>query len=1419
MKPYKLNRGWSEEIIIVDDAADSLKLLSNILETAGYAVRTAEHGNLALSSIKMKKPSLVLLDVMMPEMDGFEVCRRLKADENTRDIPVIFISALDDERSKITGFQVGGVDYISKPIRREEVLARIGVHIRLLRLQLQLEKRNRELQEEIGKRRQSEHILLESEEKYKNLFNSIRDAILVADTTRKIIQCNPAFSDLFGYLPEEIIGQSALIIYKNEDEFEETDRTISENIDNPNFLFPVYYKKKNGHVFSGETNVFFLLDNHNEVIGFIGVIRDITERKKLEQDQFRLLHIIEKSLNEIYIFDSETLKFEYANRGALKNLGYASDEIKKLGPLDIRPGYTEESFMKAVEPLVLGKENKIVFETVHRRKDGTDYPVEVHLQLHRQKGKNLFLAVINDITLRKQTEKALAESEDMFRKLAVSTPVAICIYQDDRWVYVNPAGERLSGYTLEEYGEMGFWEFVAPEYQELIKARAKERLAGIENSEGFEFRIIRKDGQARWVYLKGSLIAYKGKPAGLISVIDITEKKQMEDRLRQNEEFYRSMFEKNLAVMLLIDPQDGAIIDANEAASGFYGWTHDQLVRMKISQINTLSYEELVVEMRNAVSSQRNFFQFTHRIADGTVKDVEVYSSKIFREGKDLLLSIIHDVSERKKAEAGLLEANQKMDAFFNQSLDGFFFMMLDEPVEWNEDADKEKLLEYAFSHQRMTRVNDALLAQYRATRNQLTGMAFRDLFAHDPEQGKNELRKLFDQGKLHTETEERNLKGEQVIIEGDYTCLYDPEGRITGHFGIQRDITENKKIAEVLKESENKYRYLFENNPAPMWIYDLETLSFLEVNEAAVNHYGYSRREFLNMTIKDIRPEEDVDLLMENVKSGNFSFSRSGSWRHLKKNGEILSVEIASHSLDFEGKKARLVISTDITEQINTQLELQREKQLLRTLIDNLPVSIYVKNTEGRKIVSNLTNVENMGYKTEAEVLGKTDMELYGGEIGIRGYADDMTVIKTGKPILNKEEYFFGTNGSYRWNLTSKIPLFNQYGKVSGLVGIGRDITEQKEAIGTIQKLSKGIEQNPSSIIITNIQGDIEYVNPKFTEVTGYSPDEAIGKSPCILKSGETPPEKYKELWATISQGGVWRGELCNRKKNGELYWEWATITSIKNDKGETTNYIAIKEDISLRKQMEADLVEAKEKAEQSDRLKSAFLANMSHEIRTPMNSIIGFSELLSDPSFDEKQKDEFVRHIVGSGNNLLNIINDIMDISKIESGEIAIREVPLHVEDFIEEVRSRFEIRVREKGLEFSLDQLEKNKNIYILADPDRLSQVFNNLVSNALKFTEEGSIRLGYGLSEGHVQFYVRDSGIGIPEEYHSAIFERFRQVETSYTRKHGENGLGLAISKNLVEIMGGKIWVTGNSDGHREEKGSTFYFTVPVVRSGH
>ncbi|HAN19456.1 MAG: hypothetical protein A2X13_02160 [Bacteroidetes bacterium GWC2_33_15] len=381
-------------------------------------------------------------------------------------------------------------------------------------------------------------------------------------------------------------------------------------------------------------------------------------------------------------------------------------------------------------------------------------------------------------------------------------------------------------------------------------------------------------------------------------------------------------------------------------------------------------------------------------------------------------------------------------------------------------------------------------------------------------------------------------------------------------------------------------------------------------------------------------------------------------------------------------------------------------------------------------------------------------------------------------------------------------------------LYSIVHDISERKKAEEKVKLLNKSIEQSPVSIAIVNPEGFFEYVNPRFTEITGYSYDEAIGQNPNISKSGIQSKEFYDYLWKTILSGKNWQGELVNKKKDGNIYWENVIISPIIDEKNVITHFVAIIDDITEKKRMLNELIEAKEKAEESDRLKTAFLANISHEIRTPMNGILGFSDMLVRDSIDDTKRELFLDIIRKSGTQLLSIIDDIIDISKIETGQIRIEKGIFDLNEIMDYTFTLYKPKLDSLNLDFELIQGSKKHSFFIESDKVRLQQIITNLLNNALKFTLDGGIQFGYSVKqdEDEVEFYVKDSGIGIAPEHQSIIFDRFRQVDEGSSRNYGGTGLGLSISKALVEKLGGEIWVESGLN-----KGSVFYFTIPVGKT--
>lgn len=400
-------------------------------------------------------------------------------------------------------------------------------------------------------------------------------------------------------------------------------------------------------------------------------------------------------------------------------------------------------------------------------------------------------------------------------------------------------------------------------------------------------------------------------------------------------------------------------------------------------------------------------------------------------------------------------------------------------------------------------------------------------------------------------------------------------------------------------------------------------------------------------------------------------------------------------------------------------------------------------------------------------------------------------------------------------------------------LIGFFRDVTARRKVELEVRKLALAVEQSPESIVITDRDANIEYVNESFSRTTGYTREDVIGRNPRMLQSGKTPRESFNDLWATLTRGETWKGQFHNRRKDGSEYIEFAIITPLRRPDGEISHYVAVKDDITEKKRLgeeldrhrhhleeivetrTRELVESKKAAEAANQAKGAFLANMSHEIRTPMNAILGLTHLLRQSQPTARQA-EWLDKIGSAGQHLLRIIDDILDISKIEAGRLDLEAVDFHLMSIFDHVRSLIADSARVKGLVVEIDANDVPE--WLCGDPARLRQALLNYAGNAVKFTEHGHIVLrarktGEDDDGLWLRFEVEDTGIGVAKAEIPRLFDAFEQLDASTTRKHGGAGLGLTITRHLAWMMGGEAGVES-----AEGKGSLFWFTARL-RRGH
>ncbi|HPH00841.1 MAG TPA: PAS domain S-box protein [Tenuifilaceae bacterium] len=537
-----------------------------------------------------------------------------------------------------------------------------------------------------------------------------------------------------------------------------------------------------------------------------------------------------------------------------------------------------------------------------------------------------------------------------------------------------------------------------------------------------------------------------------------------------------------------------------------------------------------------------------------------------------------------------------------------------------------------------------------------------------------------------------------------------------------------------------------------------------------------------------------------------------------------------------FESRMVRygtskvLAIVRDVTSRTNAENALKESEEkyynlynLMRLMADTIPDMVWAKDLNQNYIFANMAFCSTiLNARDTDEPVGKNDMFFAKrereshpenpewhtfGELCMNSDLDTLRELKE----MQFDEYG-NVKGKFIFLDVHKSPLYDKNGKLIGVVGSGRDITEKKkmeEHLALSEKTYRGIINSISeAVYVQDADGTFLDVNKACEKYFGYQREYFIGKKPDDLSApGKNDMEMVAACIQKAYNGQPQIFEFWGRRSDGFIFPKEVSLTP-----GEYFGrkvVIAVSRDITEQKNWEAELIAAREKAEESDRLKSAFLANMSHEIRTPMNGILGFAQLLKNPRLSEEEVREYLDVIEQSGQRMLDIINNLINISKIESGEVQVNLSQCDVNEQLQYALNFFKPDADSKGLKFFLEYQLPDEQATVTTDPLKLQVILSNLVKNAIKYCDNGSVAFGCKLKEEYLEFYVRDTGIGIPPLTIGKIFERFVQANTNYSGRYEGAGLGLAIAKSYVELLGGSIWVESEVG-----KGSTFHFTIPV-----
>lgn len=633
---------------------------------------------------------------------------------------------------------------------------------------------------------------------------------------------------------------------------------------------------------------------------------------------------------------------------------------------------------------------------------------------------------------------------------------------------------------------------------------------------------------------------------------------------------------------------------------------------------------------------------------------------------------------------------------------------------------------------------------------------------------------------------------------------------KITGGIGVIQDISLKTNIAKALDVSETKYRELVEKiNDV---IYSINTVGvFTYVSPVVKLLTGYSTNEVIGYAVTDFIRKKYWDIYFRSIKDVEGGSTIQSEMKIKNKNGQYHWIRNSLRPIyDKNGIFAGIHgIAQDIENTKHAELSLRKSEEKFRLMATHISDIIYEWNPN----TDNLTWYGNPSFISPK----LSDIKKYTDFNAIIHPTDGAKVNTLWQNAQNdgkawKSEFRIVCDKEDIYLMGSGLVLFENH-KPDKCFGTLTNISNQKQLVERLKLSNEKLEQNIAKTnSLLSVIPDLMFVFSRDGYITDYhyNNEKELFKKPSDffnLNIKDVLPKDISKLTFEKIEQVLTKKQIETYKYQLEVNGEMLTYES-RMVYYNIDHTLAIVRDITASEMAKEELIAAKERAEESDRLKSSFLANMSHEIRTPMNGIIGFSELLSAKTINPEEREYYTSIIVKSGHQLLDIINDVLEISKIETGQISVNKTYVDLHGLMDILFSFFKKRTTDKNLELLTYKASSENTFYFLTDEGKLRQVLNNLISNAIKFTSSGSVSFGYSFSNEFIVFCVEDEGIGIAADEQGKIFDRFTQANAKIMAQHGGTGLGLSISKSLVEMLGGTMWVESELD-----KGSKFCFSLP------
>jgi len=1262
----------------------------------------------------------------------------------------------------------------------------------------------------------------------------------MATLDRKVAYMNPSLCRFIDEpTQEKLIGQDFTRYYPEASQKRFQEEIIPHILQTGHWSGEMQLVSTQGKITHTFESLFLLNDQDGNPLYIAAVISDITERKRTQD---ALIHS-QQNLSiaeEIAHFGNWEWNIQTGENSwsheQYRIFGYEPNAIPASYDLFFKRLHPDDRD-KVLEAIQKALNDNIPYHIEYRiiRPNQVERTVLAQGKVYRDvDGKPVrMVGTVLDMTEHREAEEKLRQSELWFRKMFEEGPIGMVMTNlKQQFIKVNTAFCKMLGYTEAELFQLKITDISYPEDMPKNKELVKQALKGEIPSYQMEKRYIRKDGQLIWGHLavsffhneKGEILYFLAK------IEDITERKRADEKLLASEKRFRKLFE-DAPLGMVISNLDHQFIKVNKAFCQMLGYNKpNELVGATLADVTASEDMPKAQQLlKQLVEGEISSFRMEKRYhqKDGNWVWGNTTVSYFYDENGAALyfLAMIEDITERKQTEEQL----RKLSAAVEQSPSTLII------------ANTQGTIEYVnpkFTQITKYTPEDAIGQTPRILKSGRHSPTFYQALWQTIQSGK-EWRSEFQ-----NKRKDGTLYWESALI----SPLRDINHKITHFIKVGTDITKRKQAEEALQKSEAMLARAQEIAHLGIWEWEInsEQQIWSDENYRLLGYKPGSVEASFKNLIDRIHPDDKASLT-NTVKAAlaGKAFQEINELRILWPDGSthILQSQIRCdfEQADFEkaGKPTRLTgTALEITELKQAEEKLRESETRLRTILDNVVDGIITIDEYGIIESFNPAAVKIFGYPID-EVIGKNVKMLmpepYHSE------HDDYLLNYKSTSLPKIIGYGREVQGQHKAGFIFPLDLAISeigLGHQRMFIGIVRNISERKQAelrIKESEEKFRQLAENIEHVLWLRTFDKMLYINPAYETIFGMKCEE-LYQNPNQFIEAIIPEDRERVISAFQNQFQFEKGINFNqeyriKRPSGEIRWIWARTFVFQVEGLQEQRTVGIAQDITQIKITEIALKEAKETAESANRAKSEFLANMSHEIRTPMNAVIGFSELLSQRITDKKHKG-YLDAIQTAGKSLMTLINDILDLSKIEAGHLEIQYEAVNPYSLFNELKQIFAVKMADKNLELIVD-MDKALPSMLIMDEVRLRQVLLNLIGNAIKFTDKGYIKLSAKIpptsfsKEGEVPsvnfkkgemsnsqidliITIEDTGIGIPSDQQALIFESFRQQDGQSTRKYGGTGLGLAITKRLVEMMNGHILVKS-----RVEQGSVFEITLRDV----